>query len=324
MELRLFALQASRDLGKRVADALCIPLTPHEEREFEDGEHKSRPLESVRGQDVYVVHSLYGDARQGVDGKLVRLLLFIGALKESGAGRVTAVVPYLCYTRKDRKTKPRDPVSTRYVATLFEAVGADRVVTLDVHNPAAYQNAFRLATEHLEARKPLVAQLAPRLTEESVVVVSPDVGGIKRAEAFRQALEGALGAPVDRGFMEKQRSAGVVSGEVLVGNVEDRAVVIVDDMIGSGTTLARAVTACRRQGAARVYGAATHGLFAAGADDVVARTPIDRLVVTDTIPPFRLHSSAALSKLEIVTAAPLLAEAIRRLHTGGSLVELLS
>ena len=124
-ELMLFALDATRTYGEAVAGELGITLAPHEEREFEDGEHKARPLSNVRGRDVYVVQSLYADAKQGVNDKLVRLLFFLGALKDASAARLTAIVPYLAYSRKDRKTKVRDPVTTRYVATLFEAVGTD-------------------------------------------------------------------------------------------------------------------------------------------------------------------------------------------------------
>ena len=137
--LALFSLRFDQTLGERVAGKLGIRLGAHEEREFEWGQHKSRPLESVRGKDVYVVQSLHGDAVHNVNDKLCRLLFFLGALRDADARRVTAVVPFLCYARKDRQTKPRDPVTTRYVAALFEAVGVDRVVTLEVHNLAAFQ-----------------------------------------------------------------------------------------------------------------------------------------------------------------------------------------
>ena len=135
--LMVFALTASAEIGTAVAAALSQPLAKHEEREFEDGEHKARPLDPVRGADVYVIHSLHGEPGNSANDKLCRLLFFIGALKDAGAARVTAVAPYLCYARKDRRTKPNDPVTTRYVAGLFESVGTDAVVTLDVHNPAA-------------------------------------------------------------------------------------------------------------------------------------------------------------------------------------------
>lgn len=194
-ELMLFALGASRPFAELVARQIGIALAAHEEREFEDGEHKTRALESVRGRDVFVLHSLYGDAEQSGNDKLCRLLFFIGALKDAAAARVKAVVPYLAYARKDQKTKPRDPVITRYVATLFEAVGTDAVVTLDVHNLAAFQNAFRCRTEHLNAHRLFAAFCAPLLKDCEVVVVAPDAGGIKRAEQFRQhlAATGPLG-----------------------------------------------------------------------------------------------------------------------------------
>ena len=150
-DLRLFALNATREFGERIASSLGIELGKHEEREFEDGEHKARALESVRGHDVYVVQSLYSDPHQSVNDKLIRLLFFLGSLRDAAAERTTAVLPYLCYARKDRKTKARDPVTTRYLGQLLEAVGVDRVITLDVHNLAAYQNAFRCFSEHLEA-----------------------------------------------------------------------------------------------------------------------------------------------------------------------------
>src|SRR5919106_3683656 len=196
-QLVLFALDGSRDLGERIAGHLGIALADHEERAFEDGEHKARPLVNVRGRDVFVVHSLYSDPAQSANDKLCKLLFFIGALRDASAARVTAVVPYLAYARKDRKTQTRDPVTTRYVAMLFEAVGVDRVLSIDVHNLAAFQNAFRCPTEHLGARPLFVRHFADVLGDEPVAVLSPDVGGMKRAEAFRQTLVSALGRDLE-------------------------------------------------------------------------------------------------------------------------------
>jgi ribose-phosphate pyrophosphokinase len=322
--LVLFALDASREFGTRVAGALGVPLSAHEERSFEDGEHKSRPLVNVRGRDVFVVHSLYGDADESANDKLCRLLFFIGALKDAAAARVTALVPYLCYARKDRKTKPRDPVTTRYVAQLFEAVGADRVVTVDVHNLAAYQNAFRCGTDHLEAKRLFVEYVGPRLAGAEVTVVSPDAGGVKRADAFREALAHALGRDVRLAIMEKYRSAGVVSGTSLVGDVTGRVALLIDDLISTGTTLARTAAACHEQGAVRVIAAATHGVFTGEANSRLAEPAIGELVVTDTIPPFRVTDPAVRKKLVTLQAAPLFAEAARRIHDGGSIVDLLA
>jgi ribose-phosphate pyrophosphokinase len=323
VDLALFALGASRDYGERVARALGRALARHEEREFEDGEHKARPLESVRGRDAYVIHSLYGDSRHSANDKLVRLLFFLAALRDASAARVTALVPYLCYARKDRRTQPRDPLSTRYVAQLLEAAGAERVVTLDVHNPAAYENAFRIRAEHLQARRLFVDHFAPRVGEQPVAVVSPDAGGIKRAEAFRRALSRRIGREAGAAFLEKYRSGGVVTGEAVAGEVEGRVAIIVDDLVSTGGTIARAAAACARRGARAVYAAATHGLFTGDAARVLAGCGLERLVVTDTVPPFRLEPAFARDKITVLDTAGFVAEAIRRLHEGGSLSELL-
>lgn len=321
--LMLFTLNASRAFGEGISQKLGTPISEHEEREFEDGEHKSRPLVNVRGRDVFVVQSLHADAEQSVNDKLCRLLFFIGALRDASAGSVTAVVPYLCYARKDRKSKPRDPVTTRYIASLFEAVGTDRVLTLDVHNLAAFQNAFRCHTDHLEAKSLFVRYFVPLVQDKELVVVSPDVGGIKRAEQFRQALEIATGKTVFSAFMEKYRSKGVVSGEKLVGEVEGKVAIIIDDLISTGGTILRTALACRRLGANNVYAAASHGVFVGAANEVMANEALDMVIVTNTIPPFRLNSEAARSKLEVLDATPLFAAAITHIHTGGSIVALL-
>lgn len=322
-DLAVFIPNAGREFGESVCRHLGVAALPHEERDFEDGEHKTRPLASVRGKDVYVVQSLAGDAEQSVNDKFCRLLFFLGALRDASAARVTAVLPYLCYARKDRRSKPRDPVTTRYAAALLETVGASCVVTLDVHNIAAFQNAFRIPTEHLEAKGLFAAHFAPLLGSRSVAVASPDPGGAKRAEAFREMLQAKLGRPVGSVFLEKYRSAGVVTGEAVVGEVAGRSVIIVDDLVSSGTTLARAAQACHTGGAESVYAAVTHGVFAAGANQVLAEAPIEHLVITNTIPPRRIDPDVAQRKLVVLDAAPLVAEAIRRLHTGGSIVELL-
>lgn len=321
-DLLLFALDASRDFGQDVGRELGIALSAHEERGFEDGEHKTRPLVNVRGRDVYVVHSLYGDGAQTVNDKLVRLLLFLGALKDASAARITAVVPYLAYARKDRKSKSRDPVATRYVAQLFEAVGTDCVVTLDVHNLAAYQNAFRCRSENLEANPLFVEHFAAKWPDAPITVVSPDAGGIKRAEAFRHRMGAAVSRPIGAAFAEKYRSAGVVSGEAFVGDVEGRVAIIIDDLISGGTTIARAAEACRKHGAQRVVAAASHGVFAAAANATLAASCVEEIVVTNTIPPLRVTDVALRSKLTQVSVAPLFAQAIGRLHTGGSITEL--
>ncbi len=323
-EIAIFAPGPSREFGEKVGAHLGVPLSAHEEREFEDGEHKIRPLINVRGKDVFVIRSLYGDNRQSVNDKLCRLLFFLGALRDASAERVTAVIPYLCYARKDKKSKPRDPVTTRYVASLFEAMGVDRVVTLDVHNLAAFQNAFRIRADHLEAKRLFVDHFIPLAEQEEIVVVSPDVGGVKRAEDFRQALGAALDRPIHGAFMEKYRSEGVVSGEAVVGDVSGKMAIIIDDLISSGTTLARAAESCRTRGATKIYAAASHGVFSGKASQTLSNSALEKVVITDTIPPFRLDPDLARTKLVVLDAAKLFAEAIRRIHSGGSIVELLA
>jgi ribose-phosphate pyrophosphokinase len=314
--LSLFGLQASREFAERVAARLDVALAPHEERGFEDGEHKARPLSDVRGHDVFVLHSLYGDDDESGNDKLCRLLFFCGALKDAGAAHVTAVTPYLCYARKDRRTKPNDPVITRYVAAMFEAVGINRVIVSEVHNVAALENAFRCPTWHIESASLLAEHFAPWLRGEQVVAVSPDAGGAKRAEQFRQALEHLMRKDIGSAYMEKFRSSSVVSGELLAGDVRDSVAIIVDDLISTGGTLVRAAKACRASGATRVFAAATHGLFVDGARELFASSALDGIVIANTVPPFRVTPDTAAQRLTVLDASESIARAIAMCHDG--------
>jgi ribose-phosphate pyrophosphokinase len=312
----LFCLDASRDFGMQVAAALGVPLAPHEEREFEDGEHKARPLLDVQRRHAVVVQSLHGGPHQSGADKLCRLLFFAGALRDHGAARVTAVVPYLAYGRKDRQTKPGDPVTTRYIAQLMESVGIDALITLEAHNVAALQNAFRIPTLHVQAAEVLADRALDLAGEGPAAVVSPDPGGVKRAQLFRELLEARSGRSFGSAFMEKRRSAGVVSGSLLAGEVREVTVLLVDDLVSTGGTLLRAAQTCRQHGARRVLAFAAHGLFNAGAEAALADGALDCIVVTDSVPPFRL-SAAARAKIDVVSAAPQIAQAIRRMAGEG-------
>ena len=319
----LFALRGSESLGAKIAQHLGISLAAHEEREFGDGEHKARPLENVRGRCCYVLHALHGDASHSANDKLNRLLFFIATLKDASAARVSAVVPYLAYARKDRKTKPRDPVTMRYVAQLFEAMGTDALLVLEVHNPAAFQNAFRCPTEQLDSAGLFAKHIADMLGPGEVAVVSPDSGGVKRAALFRELLSRALGRSVNMGFVEKYRSAGLLSGELLVGEVTGRQVLLFDDLISSGQTLMHAASACRAQGAVTVWAAAAHGLFNVDAMQRLGAGPIDRVFVSDSLDVAGIEGSTLEARLDVVSCATLLGEAIRRSHEGGSIVALM-
>lgn len=308
--LSLFGLQGSRDLAEKVAGRLEVPLAEHEERNFEDGEHKTRALRSVRGHDVFVLHALHGDDTETANDKLCRLLFFCGSLKDAGAERVTAIAPYLCYARKDRRTKSNDPIITRYVAAMFEAVGVDRVIALEVHNAAAFENAFRCPTWHIESAPLLAAHCAPLVQGDRVVAVSPDAGGAKRAEQFRQALEQITKHDVGSAYMEKYRSGGIVSGTLLSGDVNGKVAVIVDDLISTGGTLVRAAEACRAAGAIKVYAAAAHGLFVNGARELFATSAIDGIIVTNTVPPFRVAPDIAVRRLTVLDTSETIARAV--------------
>jgi ribose-phosphate pyrophosphokinase len=319
----VFAPQASGEFGRRVAAACGCDLAPMEEREFEGGEHKTRPLVSVRGEDVYVVQSLSGDAAASANDRLCRLLFFIAGLKDCGAARVTACVPFLAYGRKDRRTKERDPVTLRYVAQLFEAVGTDHLLALDAHNLAAFENAFRCPVDHLEAAPLMADHLAARVGDVPVSIVSPDIGGAKRAQRLQELLAARLDREVGFAIIDKRRSSGVVSGgDLVVGPIEGRHAVLVDDLIAAGTTLTRAVQACRKAGARSVEAFATHGVFLPEARQLLGPDGPDRLVVTDSILPTRLADEGGNGRLVVLAASALYGEAIRRLTQGGSVVAL--
>lgn len=321
MDPLIFAFEATRDLGRAIADRLDLPLAPLEEREFEGGEHKARPLDTVRGRDAYVIQSLSGSPGNSPNDKLCRMLFFLSTLKTNGAARVTAVIPYLAYARKDRQTKPRDPLTARYVAQLIEAAGADRVVSMEVHNLAAFQNAFRVEAVALDARGVLLERAAELAGDGPVTVASPDPGGVKRAQLFREALEAKLGRGVGFALMEKRRSSGKVTGSLIAGDFDGARVLVVDDMIASGGTMVRAARSLLDNGAADVWALAVHGLFTGGAEQALADPAVAGWIVTDTVPFFPLSAQAA-ARVEIVSAAPLLAEAIRRLHENGAIIDL--
>jgi ribose-phosphate pyrophosphokinase len=324
-DIALFALNASHELGEQVAASLGVPLAPHEERDFEDGEHKIRPGESVRGRDVYLLASLYSDERWPASEKLVRSLFLAAALRDASARSVTAILPYLAYARKDRRTQPRDPVTTRYVAQLIEAVGIDRVVTVEVHNPAAWDNAFRIPAEHLVADRLFVDYLCTTLpVGEPLAVVSPDAGGVKRADRFRDRLQRATGTEVASAMMQKTRALGVMTAGSVYGDIAGRTAIIFDDLISTGGTLARCAESCRQLGSTHVIAVATHGLFVRGANEALANDALDQVIVTNTVPPRLLDPALRARKLVVLPIAPLLAAVIKRVHEGGSLVDLLA
>lgn len=315
----LCALSESHRLATEIASRARVDLLALEERPFEEGEFKIRPLDSVRGRTIYVVQSLAGSAEAPVAQRLVRLLFLLFGLRDAAAARVVALIPYLSYARKDRRTQLRDPVSTRYVAQLLEATGVSSLVCLDVHNPAALDNAFRIPVDHLSALPMFVRHIADRLPADNLAVASPDVGGVKRAQIFRELLAKQIGREVDLVFVEKRRAEGVVSGGTVVGAIAGRTVIVLDDLCASGKTLIRAASSLREAGAAAVHVAFTHAPLARGVEAVCQCADIASVVTTDSAAP----TVAPNSRLTELHVAPLFAEAVSRMIAGAPLAPLM-
>lgn len=306
----LFCLEAGESaLARALAAALGVRIAPHEERRFVDGECKLRPLVDVRGADACVLLGLHGGPIDSPHDKLWRLLAFVATLRDHGAARVTALVPYLAYARKDRRTKPLDPLGLRYVAQLLEAVGTDRLVVLEAHNVAALQNAFRMPVTHLDAYPAFDALAVQCAARGPLAVASPDPGGVKRAQLWCEALQAQLGAPVGFAMVDKRRSAGVVrSAGLVAGDVAGATVLLFDDLIASGETMRRAALALRGASAESVIACAAHGLFIEPAAEVLRDDAIEQVWVSDSVPSFRVADDDPLrAKMRIVSCAPLFA-----------------
>ena len=321
-----FAPSESRRGGEETARLAGLALAELEERRFDGGEFKLRPLASVRGHTAVVFQSLAATPEAPAADRLVRLLFLLATLRDAGAAPRIALLPYLAYARKERRTQLRDPVHTRYLAELLEAAGADRIVALDVHEAGSFDNAFRIPTDHLSAMPMMADHFARRCPDAELAVVSPDVGGIKRVQAFRDVLEQRLGRRIGQAFVEKRRAGGVVSGGTLVGlDPSPASVIILDDLCATGGTLLRAADACRHAGARAVYVAVTHAPLRAGLEKVVAAESIDATVITDSVGGAAEADAleAPAGRLTCLPVAPLFGEALRRMLAGEPLAPLL-
>jgi ribose-phosphate pyrophosphokinase len=310
---RFFALAESVDLAARVGAEAALPLARLEEQRFEAGEFEFRPLDSVRGREVIVLQSLAGTEALPVGERLTRILLLLLGLRDAGATRRVLVLPYLTFARQDRRSQPADPVTSRYVAELLEAAGVSQLMVVDVHNAAALDNAFRIPVDHLSAGPMLADHFASRLGHEELTVVSPDVGGIKRAQVFREQLAMRLGRTVDIAFVEKRRHNRALSGGTIAGEVKGRTVLIIDDLCATGETLIRAAKACRDAGAGSVHIGVTHTPVAAGINAVEAIDGLSSIVVTDSTGILGSSLLPGSGKRTILPIAPLLGQALRRL-----------
>jgi ribose-phosphate pyrophosphokinase len=309
---KIFGIGKSSSLARQVCDHLGIELSNLEEEQFPDGELKVCPTEGVDGADTFIVHSLVKDSERAVNDKICELCFLASSLRDQGASKVTAIIPYLAYSRSDRRKKFLDPLTNRYVAQLFEASGVQRVISMDVHNLSAFENGFRCPTIHVEAAQMFIEYVFKQMPKQtSLVVLSPDIGGIKRAERFRKLLESRLARSVDSAFLEKYRTAQGVTGHTLVGDVKNRLVLILDDMISTGGTILRAADACRMAKVGQIMVFASHGLFAGDRERLLNSPNISQFVVTDSNP--GLSQLGPFKRLAILPCAPLFAEAISRL-----------
>jgi ribose-phosphate pyrophosphokinase len=306
--LMVFAGRGSQELGAKIAGKLGIALGQVDLKTFSNGEVYCRYQESIRGADVFIVQSTHAP----VNRNLMELLLMIDAAKGASAHRIIAVTPWYGYSRQDKKSMPREPISARLVARMLETAGADRVLTMHLH-AGQVQGFFQIPVDHLIARPMLTQYFLDKLVPEEYVAVSPDAGRAKLAEK----IAGELG--VRPAFITKSRPEhNVAEAGYVVGDVAGKAAILVDDMIDTAGTLVEAARVLRDAGAARVFATATHGVFSGPAFERLAQSDIEEIVVTDTIP----LSRDAPQKIKTLSVADILARSIRSIFTDGSVSEL--
>lgn len=306
--IKIFTGNAHPALAKGICDELGVPLGRCTVGTFSDGEISVDIPETVRGVDVYVVQPTCTP----VNDNLMELLILIDAFKRASAGRINAVVPYYGYARQDRKAKARDPITSKLVADLLTSAGADRVVTMELH-ASQIQGYFNIPLDHLKTIH-LIAdhyRTYQHLNKENTVVLSPDIGGTKRA----RNLAALLDLPI--AIIEKRRPKANVSEVMnIIGDVENKHVIIIDDIIDTAGSITKAAQVAKDFGALDVYTACTHPVLSGPAIDRIQESVICELLVTDTIP---LAEDKKLDKIKVLTVAPLLAEAIRRIHGNKSI-----
>jgi ribose-phosphate pyrophosphokinase len=312
--LMVTAGRASRELGGRIAEKLGVELTDAGLKTFADGEVYCRYEESIRGADLFIVQSMCGSEREAMtpNDSLWELLLMVHAAKHASAHRIIAVSPWYGYSRQDKKSAPREPISARLVADTLEVAGIDRLVTMDLH-AGQLQGFFSKPVDHMTAMPILTQFVIDRLGNENLVIIAPDAGRVKLVRKFAQKV----GAPY--ALMEKERPAQQVA-EIgyVIGDVKGKTAVIVDDIIGTGSTLSAAAQTVLDEGAERVFAVATHGLFSGDAFANLERGPLDGIVVTDTVP-LREGAPDLITQL---TCADILEDSIRRIFTDDSVSEI--
>jgi len=309
-EIKIFAGSSNRPLAEAICGYVGVPLGQAEVGRFSDGEVQVEITENVRGGDIFVMQSTCTPTND----HLMELLLMLDAFKRASAQRITAVVPYYGYARQDRKVSPRVPISAKLVADLITTSGASRVLTVDLH-AGQIQGFFNIPVDNVYATPVVLSYLRERIGGRDVTVIAPDAGGVERARAFAKRLGGNLA------IIDKRRTRPNEVGEMqIIGEVDRRVAVLIDDMVDTAGTLCAAAEVVRAAGAPLVLACATHPVLSGPAIERLAHSEIDELVTTDTIP---LQPEASrLAKVRVLSVAPLLGEAIRRTHDEASISSL--
>jgi len=307
--MKVFTGSSNSLLAKEIVDSLNMDMGKCVLERFSDGEIHFFVDENVRGEDVFIIQSGSFEA----NFHLMELFLMIDAFKRASAERITAVIPYYAYARQDWKDRPRVPISARLVADLLEAAGANRVLTMDLHSPQI-QGFFSIPVDNLTAA-PVLAKYVQALELTDLTIVSPDAGGVGRARAFAKRLETNLA------IIDKRRPAPNEARVLhVIGDVKDRDVVILDDMVDTGGTLVQSVDALLQKGARKVYAACTHPVLSGQAIERIEDSGLEKLIVTNTIPLSQKGQSS--KKIQIISVADLFGEAVRRINQGSSVSSL--
>ncbi len=309
-DVKIFACNANPELAEKIAKELGLSVGNSEVSMFSDGEISVNIYETVRGSDVFIIQS----TSYPVNNNLMELLIMIDAFKRASASRITAVIPYFGYARQDRKSKARDPISAKLVADLIEAAGADRVLTMDLH-AAQIQGFFNIPVDHLRGGTLLAQHYLEKFpNREDVVVVSPDLGSVTRARDFASKLD------VPIAIIDKRRPKPNVSEVMnIIGDIKDKRVILLDDMIDTAGTITNGAKALAERGAKEVYACCTHGVLSGPAIERIADCPIKELLTLDTI---AIPEDKLIDKIEVKSVSKLFAEAIKRIYGDGSVSEL--
>jgi len=300
--LRILSGNANRPLSQAIADCLGVPLSSMGIGRFADGEIRVRIEESVRGADVFIIQPTCPPTSETI----MELLVILDALKRASAKRVTAVIPYYGYARQEKKIKPREPISAKLVADLISVAGADRILNVDLH-VQSIQGFFDIPVDHIPAGPILADDIIARcFTGPDIVVVSPDVGGVGTAKALADRISASLAI-----IAKRRPEPNLVEVIQVIGELEGRTAIIVDDMIDTAGSIVSAAEMIAQRGASDIYAYATHAVLSGNAIDRLAASPTKEVVVTDTIP---LPKEKRSDKIRVLSVAPILAEAIKRVH----------